>query len=88
MSHTATEEKTPLEPSGAQKPPLAFGDRIFSGLALTAGLTIMVALAGVFVFLAIEGYPGLSVDEDVLPAGHHVPGVRLAAASGAPRSRR
>ena len=64
MSHTATEEKTPLEPSGAQKPPLAFGDRIFSRLALTAGLTIMVALAGVFVFLAIEGYPGLSVDEE------------------------
>ncbi len=63
MSDTATEEKTPLE-SGAPKPPLGLGDRIFSRLALTAGLTIMVALAGVFVFLAIEGYPGLSVDEE------------------------
>jgi phosphate transport system permease protein len=41
----------------------ALGDRIFSGLSLTAGIVIMVALAGVFVFLFIEGYPGLSVDE-------------------------
>ena len=39
------------------------GDSVFAGLALAAGLTIMIALAGVFVFLFIEGYPGLSVDE-------------------------
>lgn len=43
--------------------PRALGDRVFSGLALAAGSTIMVALAGVFVFLAIEGYPGLHVSE-------------------------
>ena len=36
------------------------GDRVFSGLALLAGLSILVALAGVFVFLLIEGIPGLS----------------------------
>ena len=43
--------------------PHALGDRVFSGLALAAGITIMVALFGVFVFLAIEGYPGLHVAE-------------------------
>lgn len=36
------------------------GDRIFSGTALAAGIAILVALAGVFVFLAIEGGPGLA----------------------------
>jgi len=44
--------------------PHALGDRVFSGLALAAGITIMVALAGVFVFLSIEGYPGLNVADD------------------------
>jgi phosphate transport system permease protein len=36
------------------------GDRIFAGLSRGAGLTIMLALAGVFVFLAVEGIPGIS----------------------------
>lgn len=36
------------------------GDRIFAGLSRGAGILILVALAGVFVFLAIEGIPGLS----------------------------
>ena len=36
------------------------GDRVFSGLALLAGVSILVALAGVFLFLLIEGIPGLS----------------------------
>lgn len=46
-----------------QRPPQAIGDRVFAGLAVTSGAVIMLALAGVFVFLAIEGYPGLSVAE-------------------------
>jgi phosphate transport system permease protein len=36
------------------------GDRTFAGLARTAALTIMIALIAVFVFLAIEGWQGLS----------------------------
>jgi phosphate transport system permease protein len=36
------------------------GDKIFAGLSRGAGLTIMLALAGVFVFLAVEGIPGIS----------------------------
>jgi phosphate transport system permease protein len=36
------------------------GDRIFSGISVAAGLAILVALAGVFVFLMIKGIPGLT----------------------------
>ena len=36
------------------------GDRIFSRLALGAGIAILAALAAVFVFLTIEGVPGLT----------------------------
>ena len=43
------------EDTGRAKP--RFGDRIFSGLSLAAGIAILVALAGVFIFLAIEGLP-------------------------------
>ena len=46
------------EDAGRAKPRL--GDRVFSGLALAAGIAILVALAGVFIFLAIEGVPGLA----------------------------
>jgi phosphate transport system permease protein len=36
------------------------GDRLFSGTARVAALLIVAALAGVFVFLALEGFPGLT----------------------------
>jgi phosphate transport system permease protein len=48
-----------------EKPPQQFGDRIFSGTALAAGLTIMLALAGVFFFHALQGTPGLSAPADI-----------------------
>ncbi|MBZ5734779.1 phosphate ABC transporter permease subunit PstC [Nocardioides sp. TRM66260-LWL] len=38
------------------------GDRVFRGIAVASGLVIMLALAGVFVFLAIEGLPAVSLD--------------------------
>jgi phosphate transport system permease protein len=41
------------------------GDRIFSGTARAAAMLIMVALAGVAVFLVIEGRPGLTAPADV-----------------------
>jgi phosphate transport system permease protein len=47
------------------KAPRQLGDRVFAGLALAAGLTIMVALAAVFVFLAVEGASGLNVPEAI-----------------------
>jgi len=42
------------------KPVRRIGDRIFSGLSQGAAITIVVALAGVFIFLFIEGAPGLA----------------------------
>lgn len=64
MTATATRPEPPTEQEkGATKTPLALGDVVFKGLAVTAGAAIMVALAGVFVFLAIEGAPGTTVDE-------------------------
>ena len=40
--------------------PRSRGDRLFSGTARVAALVIVAALAGVFVFLALEGFPGLT----------------------------
>lgn len=53
---------TALEPSpgGAGRAKTRPGDKIFSGLSLAAGCMILVSLAGVFIFLAIEGIPGLN----------------------------
>ena len=48
---------------GDDRPPGRRGDRVFAGLARGAGLTIMVALAAVFVFLAVEGWNGLHAPE-------------------------
>lgn len=41
------------------------GDRIFSGAALAAGLTILAALAGVFIFLLAKGATGFSKPAEV-----------------------
>jgi len=49
---------TDVEPQAS--PPTARGDRIFSGLSRGAGIAILVALAAVFIFLAIEGIPGIN----------------------------
>jgi phosphate transport system permease protein len=48
---------TEAEPQAS--PPAARGDRIFQGLATGAGIMILVALAAVFIFLAVEGIPGI-----------------------------
>ena len=41
------------------------GDRIFAGLARGSGLIILAALAAVFIFLTIEGLPGLTQPESI-----------------------
>ena len=57
-SPTLTEPDTPSTPARVRR---RRGDRIFAGTARAAGLVILAALAGVFVFLTVEGVPGLSV---------------------------
>ncbi|MDT9594770.1 phosphate ABC transporter permease subunit PstC [Nocardioides zeae] len=44
--------------SSTQRP----GDRIFRGLSVGAACVILAALAGVAIFLTVEGIPGLSAD--------------------------
>lgn len=53
---------TNLEAEPQASPPTQRGDRVFAGLARGAGLTILAALAAVFVFLAVEGIPGVNQD--------------------------
>lgn len=43
------------------------GDRIFAGAAVIAGLLILVVLAGVGVFLLIEGFPALTAPDEEIP---------------------
>ncbi|GAA1757877.1 phosphate ABC transporter permease subunit PstC [Nocardioides hankookensis] len=52
-------------PPRAGKAVVRAGDRIFAGTARAAALTIMLALAGVFVFLFVEGLPGLNAPENI-----------------------
>ena len=65
---TGTGLPVPPDDEGTQPTSTRGGDRVFAGLATGAGLVILLALAGVFVFLAIEGIPGISQ-----PAGTYAP---------------
>lgn len=47
-------------------PPRSFGDRAFSGLVSASGVIILVTLAGVALFLTVEGIPGLTAGVDDL----------------------
>ena len=53
MSTTTTARSAPTAVSRR-------GDAVFAGLATGAGLLIMLALAGVAIFLIIEGVPAIS----------------------------
>lgn len=59
MATAHTEEK----PTKAVRRP---GDRIFSGLSSGAAFTILAALAGVAIFLTIEGWPAVTASPDEL----------------------
>ncbi|HEY9564830.1 MAG TPA: phosphate ABC transporter permease subunit PstC [Nocardioides sp.] len=56
---TTTEEEVGLISTRSKR---QVGDVVFARIAFVAGLAIMVALAGVFIFLAIEGIPGFTQD--------------------------
>jgi phosphate transport system permease protein len=51
---------TTVVAEGTDRAKPRIGDLVFSRLALGAGIAILAALAGVFIFLAIEGIPGLT----------------------------
>jgi phosphate transport system permease protein len=57
-------------PAPARTPvPQRRGDRIFSGAATGAGLTILAALAGVAIFLLIKSWPAITADSSELSGG-------------------
>src|SRR3546814_13307157 len=68
---TTTEEEVGLISTRSKR---QVGDVVFARIAFVAGLAIMVALAGVFIFLAIEGVPGFPQDEHFY--GHDAPPFR------------
>ncbi len=45
------------------------GDRIFSGLATGAGVTILALLAGVAIFLLVEAWPAITAAPEEIPGG-------------------
>ncbi len=53
-------------PTTRQAPRQRLGDRVFAGTTRTAGLVILVALAGVAIFLTVEGAPALGASGDSL----------------------
>jgi phosphate transport system permease protein len=57
---TSTEPETPV----VTEAPRRLGDSIFAGLARAAGFLIMLALAGVGIFLLIEGAPAITASGD------------------------
>lgn len=66
MSSTTPEKVTPPPPVRAVRRP---GDRIFSGAAVAAGVTILALLAGVAIFLLVEAWPAITADASELPGG-------------------
>ncbi len=52
------------EPPDITTPVRRPGDRIFSGTALGAGVLILLTLAGVAIFLLVEGYPGFTAAKE------------------------
>ncbi len=61
MASTEVEEQS--------RPPRRLGDNVFKGLATGAALMILVALAGVAIFLTYEGMPAFTASKSELPDG-------------------
>jgi phosphate transport system permease protein len=60
---TSTQAPAPAPP--IRRP----GDRVFAGLSLGAGLLILAILAGVAVFLTVQGIPGITASPDEVKSG-------------------
>jgi phosphate transport system permease protein len=58
-------------PAPVKTPVRRPGDRIFSGLSLSAGLLILAILAGVAIFLTVQGIPGITASPDEVKSGQN-----------------
>jgi phosphate transport system permease protein len=52
--------------AAVRKPRRRLGDRVFSSMTLISGVIILVALAGVAIFLTVEGAPAMNAPADKL----------------------
>ena len=67
----STETTRPVAPApAAPKAVVQRGDRVFSGAATTAGVLILLVLAGVAVFLLAEAAPALTAPAEAIPGGN------------------
>jgi phosphate transport system permease protein len=53
----------------AQRPVRRLGDRVFAGASTSAAVTLLAVLAGVAVFLTVEGVPGILASPDEVKSG-------------------
>ena len=53
----------------AQSAPRRPGDRVFSGISFGAASLILLTLAGVAIFLTVEGIPGILADPSQVKSG-------------------
>jgi phosphate transport system permease protein len=65
MTTTTEQHSPPVPEPGADVTKRRVGDKVFSGIATGAGVTILVVLLAVFIFLASEGWSGLTASADV-----------------------
>ncbi|MEO6473280.1 MAG: phosphate ABC transporter permease subunit PstC [Aeromicrobium sp.] len=54
-----------------ERPVRRRGDRVFAGLSTSAGIFILVVLAGVAIFLTVEGLPGILADPSEVKSHQH-----------------
>jgi phosphate transport system permease protein len=54
---------------GSRHAPRRIGDRLFRGVATSAGGLILVTLAGVAIFLTYEGFPAFTASRSQIPGG-------------------
>lgn len=66
---TATDLARDPQPTSPYRRTRRSSDRIFSGLATSAGVTILVILAGVAIFLLIEAWPAITAPAEDIPGG-------------------
>jgi len=60
---------TSLQAPRARRTVQRVGDRVFAGLSTGAGLLILLVLAGVAIFLTVEGVPGILASADEVKSG-------------------
>lgn len=53
----------------SRRPVRRLGDRVFAGLSTGAAVTILAVLAGVAIFLTVEGVPGILASPDEVKSG-------------------